>query len=231
MKRQGATNQMMSIIFNTIEQMQHYIRTSFGDSDISYQQTNIPFHGILQGNGAGPTIWAMISSTLLDRLRDKGHGVTIDTQDGRVITIPAFAFVDDTDVIQELIDEDDIISPQNAVNEWSGSLQTTGGLIIGDKFSFQVVKHQFENNQWKIDNERDERIEITIPNQNGESVQVIQNNPNKGEMALGIAFSPTGDHTDEIRYLRDKTTSWAEKIKKSKMTHVEAWTALKTTIF
>ena len=56
MQRQGATGQMISLMFDTIHSMKHFIRTSFGDSSLYYQQQEQMFHGILQGNGAGPTI-------------------------------------------------------------------------------------------------------------------------------------------------------------------------------
>ena len=101
MRRQGATQEMMDLMLDTIANMKHHIRTSFGDSDSTYQQENVPFHGILQGNGAGPTIWATISSVLLDKLRSKGIGVRIKTKDNSIILIQAFAFVDDTDLLQQ----------------------------------------------------------------------------------------------------------------------------------
>jgi Reverse transcriptase (RNA-dependent DNA polymerase) len=72
LKRQGATSKMIKSMFKTISKMKRHIRTSFGDSDIKYQQTDKRFHGILQGNGAGPTIWVMISSPMLNRLKDEG---------------------------------------------------------------------------------------------------------------------------------------------------------------
>jgi Reverse transcriptase (RNA-dependent DNA polymerase) len=72
LKRQGATDNMVNVMFDTISKMKRCIRTAFGDSLITYQETTQKFHGILQGNGAGPTIWIMISSPMLDRLRQKG---------------------------------------------------------------------------------------------------------------------------------------------------------------
>jgi Reverse transcriptase (RNA-dependent DNA polymerase) len=231
MKRQGATNQMMDLIFNTIGQMEHQIRTSFGDSEVTYKQREQPFHGILQGNGAGPTIWAMISTTLLEKLRTNGNGVKIITENGQPINITAFAFVDDTDLVQQLNGEEDITSPQKAVTEWSTALHTTGGSLVGEKCSFQIIRHKFHNNQWKIQNTIDEKIKIEIPNEYGELIPIRQNPPNNGEVALGVAFSPSGDRENEINYLKEKTKKWAEQISKAKLTTYEAWTALQTTIF
>ena len=231
MQRQGASKQMMSLIFDTIQHMVHFVRTSYGDSDITYQQGRDRFHGILQGNGAGPTVWAMISTIVLDRLRHKNMGVKINTIDGKTITIPAFAFVDDTDLFQELLGDNDTQSPQLAVNEWVHGIQTTGGLIIGDKCFYQVVRHKWKNNSWEIQQDMDQTINISVPTAEGNQQQIRQNLPQMGEVALGIAFSPTGNMKEELEYLKSKTTKWAERIKTAHLTHIEAWTALKTTIF
>ena len=107
-------------MFNTIQDMEHFIRTVYGDSAKSYRSSEeFKFHGILQGNGAGPTIWALVSSPLLDRLRVKQCGVAIVLTDGTTLQIPAFAFVNDVDLIQELTQIEHIHEAQNAVDEWS----------------------------------------------------------------------------------------------------------------
>jgi Reverse transcriptase (RNA-dependent DNA polymerase) len=169
MQRQGATPQMIDLMFETIASMKHYVRTSFGQSNIYYQQKDQLFHGILQGNGAGPTMWTLISSTILDRLRSKGLGVSISTQVGETIKIPAFAFVDDTDLLQEIQSEEDIHLPQSIVTEWSTGVQTTGGMLVGDKCSFQVIRHIWRNNQWIINDSTSKNIQITVPENNKSS--------------------------------------------------------------
>jgi Reverse transcriptase (RNA-dependent DNA polymerase) len=56
LKRQGATDNMISAMFDTISMMERCVRTTFGDSELTYKEESEKFHGILQGNGAGPTI-------------------------------------------------------------------------------------------------------------------------------------------------------------------------------
>jgi hypothetical protein len=65
--------------------MKRYVRTSYGDSNRYYSEEGYKFHGILQGNGAGPAIWVMISTPMLDRLRNEGYGIKIELQDGTTI--------------------------------------------------------------------------------------------------------------------------------------------------
>jgi hypothetical protein len=85
--------------------MTHHIRTSYGDST-TYAKKEEKFHGILQGNGAGPTIWAMVSTHILNSLSYAGYGAEIKhpVTCNRTV-IPAFAFVDDTDLIQTMTDD------------------------------------------------------------------------------------------------------------------------------
>ena len=53
-----------------IQDMRHQIRTNFGISEESLHKryTAVPLQGILQGNGASPTNWVLISTPLLNML-------------------------------------------------------------------------------------------------------------------------------------------------------------------
>ena len=57
--------------------------------------------GVYQGNGAGPIIWAVVSSPLLQILKEDGYGTFFQSSISRLpIRTVGFAFVDDTDLIQ-----------------------------------------------------------------------------------------------------------------------------------
>jgi hypothetical protein len=60
----------------SIQNMKHHIRTSFGDSQFTMSNDNIliPFQGALQGNGASPATWVIISTPLLNMLQTAGNG-------------------------------------------------------------------------------------------------------------------------------------------------------------
>ena len=83
--------------------MQHYIRTTYGDSDSSMQtrSTDVPFQGILQGNGAAPATWVVISTPLLNMMRTAGNGGRFkDPISNTSSHIVGFAFVDDADLLE-----------------------------------------------------------------------------------------------------------------------------------
>jgi hypothetical protein len=126
---------------SSIMDMQHKVRTSYGDSDAYYggDKWEIKPHGCSQGNGYGPALWACISSPLLHILRNKGYGTKLHQPISHVsLHLAAFAFVDDTDIIQTESNFDTITesntdnakqlfsTTQEALNSWSSLLQATG---------------------------------------------------------------------------------------------------------
>ena len=56
--------------------MKHAIKTSYGVSALTLDgdRVLVPYQGVLQGNGARPTTWVIISTPLLNMLRTAGHG-------------------------------------------------------------------------------------------------------------------------------------------------------------
>lgn len=57
-------------MFDTIQRLRHYIRTTYGDSDMFFsgREWDTPIQGVGQGNGAGPQIWALISTPIFNFL-------------------------------------------------------------------------------------------------------------------------------------------------------------------
>ena len=51
--------------FSTIQNMKMYLRTGYGDSCSSFLDILRKFQGLLQGNGAAPDIWLLISMFLI----------------------------------------------------------------------------------------------------------------------------------------------------------------------
>jgi len=64
--RLGAPKTSVQSMVSTIHGMKHHVQSSYGDSAISQGQAQWkdPIAGIGQGNGAGPHIWAAVSTQL-----------------------------------------------------------------------------------------------------------------------------------------------------------------------
>jgi len=65
---------MIQCMITMIHKMDHHIHTTFGDSKISASRATWQalIAGIGQGNGAGPQIWAAVSSPILDIMQRDG---------------------------------------------------------------------------------------------------------------------------------------------------------------
>jgi hypothetical protein len=138
MQRQGVPKSDVQCLFSTLQNATHCVRTAFGDSDVTYGGAGWykPMHGIGQGNGGGPPIWTVISSTLLNILRSKGYGLKMITPiTQQILTFVGYSFVDDTDIVQSdgSPTPETIRKLQEAVDTWESSLKVTGGALGPDK--------------------------------------------------------------------------------------------------
>ena len=100
-RNEGASRSTLLLMFGAIQNMEYFIRTTFGESSSSYGGPQlIPFQGSCQGNGASPAIWLVISMYLVLLLQEAGHFSTCSTAySGTIFALLGFLFVDDTDLI------------------------------------------------------------------------------------------------------------------------------------
>jgi len=81
--------------------MQHHVRSTDGDSTQlqGRQQWASPIAGISQGNGAGPQIWAAVSSPLFQILTEDGFiAQVLCAILAHEYSLSGFGFVDDVDL-------------------------------------------------------------------------------------------------------------------------------------
>jgi len=108
MQRVGVPKNIINCLFTTLQDAVHKVRTGFGDSKAHYggKVWLVPIHGIGQGNGADPAIWAVVSTPLLNVLREKGLGCEIICPIScEYFRFVGYAFVDNTDIIQSMLTE------------------------------------------------------------------------------------------------------------------------------
>ena len=62
-------------MLKTIQTMKYHILTNYGDSTFYMDSDHAlcPFQGILHGNGAAPTTWVVISTVLIQMLKEAGN--------------------------------------------------------------------------------------------------------------------------------------------------------------
>jgi hypothetical protein len=92
------------MMFGTLAQAQHYIRTTYGDSSHAYTCLEIPFQGINQGSGTGTGIWLLVSIPIINMLKAAGFGFKAKTViSGDEFSFVCYTFVDDSDVIHSRV--------------------------------------------------------------------------------------------------------------------------------
>ena len=103
MQRQGISKSVATCMLKPLQYLEHTIRCAFGNSPTTYGSNKLekPMHGVYQGNGAGPIIWAVVSSPLLQILQEDGYDTFFHTVlSNKSIRIVGYEFVNDTDLIQ-----------------------------------------------------------------------------------------------------------------------------------
>jgi exonuclease III len=211
LQRLGIPRPAVLSMLGAIQEMEHFVRTAFGDSAETYgnDPTRPPPQGILQGNGAGPAGWAAISAIIIQAMRDQGFGLTEwSLIRKRAINLVCFAFVDDTDLIhskdRSFPNPQFLQQAQNALNLWEGLLHATGGALAPEKSYWYWVEVTRVRGKWgyaKI-RQRPGSLSLrqgTIPNTRLEV--------NQAKKALGIMIRPDGNMKDEVKLLLQAAVS------------------------
>jgi hypothetical protein len=133
-------------MFSMLQNLEHTISTTYGDSEETYggDLWVIPMQGVYQGNGVGPSIWAVVSLPLLDIMREDEFGtvfkMSVSSQDIRFV---GYAFVDDTDLEfkQDCTETGDEMREQMqaGVNMWEVIIDATGGALAVEKSCWWLI--------------------------------------------------------------------------------------------
>jgi hypothetical protein len=238
-QRLGIPMPPVQCMLNSIQNMKHHIRTSYGDSSFTMQNdTLIPFQGALQGNGASPATWVIISSPLLNMLRaaDNG-GHFIEPISKKHSHIVGYAFVDDTDLIQfdardpNMTEEATLDNMQESINRWEGGLKATGGAIVpGKSFVYPIIFDFDDKGQWHYRKVDDIDYQFTVPDHNDVIQPLEQLEVHDGRCTLGVHLAPDGNNKAAISHLRRKAEEWRDYIKTGHLNKKDAWLATESTI-
>ena len=156
MRRLGMPLAPIKSMIQTLLHTKHSLRTSYSDYDEVFDAALEEYiHGIGQGNGAAPTLWAMISTVLLNILRSKKYGATISSASmSKKIKVVGFAFVDDKDIVQTTEKKIETLEKvyhdlQKAIDLWEGGLKATRGSLVPEKIFWYGIEFEWEEGRWK----------------------------------------------------------------------------------
>ena len=239
-RRLGIPHPPVLGMIKTIQNMKHHIRTTYGDSTfvVDAEGELKPYQGLLQGNGASPATWVIISAPLIEMMREAQNGGFFKEPISNICHhIVGYAFVDDTDLIELEMDNDTrtleeaVEAMQEAIHRWEGGLKATGGAIRPDKSWVYPIGFKFDNNgKWKYDEDVKEKFIFRVKDHE-EIMRVMPTmNPSEGKETLGVFLAPDGNNKKMIEYLTEKTESWSDLVRTGHLNKKDARQALETTI-
>ena len=235
LQRVGVRQTDIVSMFGTIETMIHKVRTAFGDSEETYHANNpeylLPVQGTGQGNGAGPTIWSILCSTIFEILHKEGYTSSFCYALSRgLYEICGFAYVDDCDLFYLGNDADEIFDGlASMIKLWDELMEVTGAAIAPDKCWWYLVEFTWHRGRWSYTNQG-HQFDLKVRDKTGEE-QIIKYLPcDVAQEMLGIYIAPDGNHHTQFDVMRKKAIAWGQYIGKGTLTPDVSWTALNTTI-
>ena len=239
-KRLGIPEPPVKAMIKTIQNMKHHIRTTYGDSTfiVSADGELKPYQGILQGNGASPATWVIISAPLIEMMRKaQNGGFFVEPISKLEHHIVGYAYVDDTDLIEmDLREEYRTLEEaaeamQEAIHRWEGGLKATGGAIRPDKSWVYPIGFKFDaGGKWSYDTTVKEHYNFQVKDHNEVMRTMPTFNPSEGKETLGVYLAPDGNNKEMIEYLKGKATEWSDLVRTGHLNRKDARQALDTTI-
>jgi hypothetical protein len=236
MQRVGVPKNVINCLFTTLQEAIYRVRTGFGDSKEHYggKVWLVPIHGIGQGNGAGPAIWAVVSTPLLNVLRTKGFGCEIKSPlSSEYFRFVGYAFVDDTDLIQSQLQENPDQARrylQEAIDTWEASLKATCGAIVPEKTVWWLVSFTWTGNSWSYAGIQDAPGDLYV-NDISNTRKVVQRlEPHQAYETLRMFLAPDGNLDAQYQKMRQAATTWADNLRTGSISRTEVWIALQSTI-
>jgi hypothetical protein len=233
MRRVGVSAKTCLMMFGTLSKVQHYIRTTYGDSETAYSCIEIPFQGVYQGNGAGPGIWLLVSIPIINMLKSAGFGFEVRTVMSKdEFSFVCYTFVDDSDVVHSTKTHDSDTSAlvgemQNVVDMWEGGLRASGGALVPSKSYWFLIHFIFERNQWRYARQDECPGGLSIRDIDGSTrVELERLDVQEARETLGVFISMDGNQKAQTQELWEKATHWADKVRTGTFSHAEAWFSL-----
>jgi hypothetical protein len=219
----------------TLQLAVHRINTAYGDSSATYGGSNDPPHqGVGQGNGVGPTIWAVISAVLLAIMKDLGFGLnTLSSLSDMALSLGGFAFVDDTDLFNAASSvrtkgEDHLAHSQQCVDWWEAILRATGRGLRVDKSFWIFVDFRFRQGAWKYRSRQQLPGQLWATNHDGQRMTLKRIGPSQGGITLGVVIAMDGNQRNAKLHLLDAAGEYADQLRSGLIRTKDAWYSFTT---
>ena len=228
----GVSENTASSMLKTIQEMQFFLRTAFGDSkEAAGSSIEIKTQGLCQGNGAAPAGWAVVSIAILNAHKKKGHGATFLCPISKLeYHLAAILYVDDTDVIHLNMDAVETVwdthrQLQDSVLSWGNLLIATGGSLKPSKCFYHIISFVWKSNgSWTYANyENEESLGIYIPLPDNTLAPIEHRGVDSASKTLGAMTCPSGSSLAAMERMRTIAQEWIDKVKNGELSRRELW--------
>lgn len=235
MRSYGIPTQPLECMFEAIQDMQYYTITHHGVSTMSFGGKEKGYkakpNGLGQGNGGGPSSWTVQSSKMFQVMHKRGSATKITSPiTGNTSEICGFAYVDDTDLVAMIENNNDetVITNrmQKIVNDWEGVAKTTGGALSPGKCWCWVIKFGWKSDTWYYEDTTKSHIRMTVKDEKDIDRDLILLHPSSAREMLGVSLAPDGNNKRQIEIAKEKMRKLSEQIRVGHLNKHEAWISL-----
>ena len=235
LQRVGVPLEQIRCMFGTIQTLIHKVRTAYGLSENGYGglkgKFSKPPQGMGQGNGGGPTIWSVLSSTVFEELRDKGYNTEFCMAISKgLFEMCGFSYVDDSDLIADGQNRIEVHSKlQKTLTQWDKTMEVTGAAIATDKCWWYLVDFDWKSGKWRYSKSKS-GLSLKVRDKQNTIHNLKQLEPSTAKEMVGVWLAPDGNQKEQIKALNSKAAIWAERMRSSCLDPEAAWISLHTTI-
>lgn len=168
------------------------IKMGYGVSGSVYGNEVIPVADCGHRNRVGSTLWALISSVVIQMSKETGHEIGIATAKTKMIlSLIGFAFVDNADLAQAAAEQDtsgkEIIDEfQDFIRRLEGGIRTSGGAICPNKNKWFLIDYVLKGNKFTYRTIDEMSRNISIPDQDGNMMTINREELLSANKSLGI---------------------------------------------
>jgi len=195
-----------------------------------------PVARIGQGNGAGPQIWVVVSTPILNLLRQEGYSTTFKASiSGNKIHFVGYMFVDDKDLIQTgptitTSETDTLPLMQAALDLWNQGLHATGGALVPEKSFWYSIDFKWRSRCWSytLMQTQTEHLLMDDHNQNQRPLSMLS--LAEAQRTLGMYLAPDRNNQLQEKILINKTRKWVENTRTAHLDCTAAWLNITTSL-
>ena len=188
-------------------------------------------NGLGQGNGAGPSVWSIVSTKMFQVMHSRDAFTKITALITKEqLKAYGFAFVDDTDLISmsnnKNCPKDAQNKMQKVIDEWEAVSKTTGGALVPKKCWCWIISFNWDKDKWTYVDYSDTPFAMSVQNSENKQESLKLLTPDKAKEMLGVILAPDGNNKAQLIVIKENMQKYAEYIRVGHVNRHEAWISL-----